>query len=136
MVQRRPDRTRGQHHDEFWAWCAKGELRLQRCLNCKKLSWPARPLCEYCGHPKLVWERMSGRGEIVSWCSFERDYYGGLLPMPWDTILVELEEGTLFISNPQEFTQIDISFGMKVQVTFIDCEDSSGPFSLPIFRAA
>ena len=49
----------------------------------------------------LVWAPMSGRGRIVSWCTFERDYYAGILPIPWETILVELEEGPLFISNPQ-----------------------------------
>ena len=52
---------------------------------------------------------MSGRGTIASWCTFERDYYYGLLPIPWDTILVELEEGPLFISNPQGFTWRDIT---------------------------
>ena len=133
MTQRRPDRVLGLGHDEFWAWCNRGELRLQRCANCGKIAWPVVKACEHCGHAELGWARMSGRGKIVSWCTFERDYYAGMLPIPWETILVELEEGALFISNPTDFTCKDISPDMPVSVTFLDCEDSAGPFKLPVF---
>ena len=135
-VHKRPDRLPGPGHDEFWAWCNKGELRLQRCANCHKLSWPAVQACEYCGHAELAWERMSGRGKIISWATFQRDYYKGMFPMPWETILVELEEGPLFVSNPQGLTWKDITFNMPVKLLFIDCEDSRGAFKLPIFEKA
>ena len=79
---------------------------------------------------------MSGRGKVVSWCTFERDYYSGVLPIPWETILVELEEGVLFISNPTDFTWKDISLNMAVNLAFVDCEDSAGPFKLPAFGRA
>ena len=108
MVQKRPDRTLGPGHDEFWAWCARGELRLQRCGDCGGLSWPVVSACEHCDSTKLTWERMSGRGKLVSWCSFDHDYYRGMLPVPYDTILVELAEGPLFISNPSGFGREDI----------------------------
>ena len=136
MAQRRPDRTLGPGHDEFWAWCNKSELRLQRCADCGRLSWPAVSACEFCGSTQLAWERMSGRGKIVSWCTFERDYYQGALPIPWETILVELEEGPLFISNPSGLTWKDIEAGMPVKLSFLDCEDSDGVFRLPIFERA
>ncbi|MCB2079203.1 MAG: OB-fold domain-containing protein [Novosphingobium sp.] len=134
MAQKRPDRWLGPNHDTFWEWCGKGELRLQRCGDCGKLSWPVVKACEFCGSEKLQWERMSGRGKIVAWCTFERDYYRGLLPVPWDTILVELEEGPLFMSNPEGFTWQDITVGMDVELTFIECEDSAGTYMLPVFR--
>lgn len=136
MAQRRPDRTRGPEHDAFWAWCDKGELRLQGCADCRKISWPPVRACEHCGGARLTWERMSGRGKVVSWCTFERDYYNGLLPIPWETILVELEDGVLFISNPADFTWEDIEPQMPVSLVFQDCEDSAGRFRLPVFRRA
>lgn len=136
MAQRRPDRTLGPGHDEFWSWCNQGELRLQRCASCSKVCWPVREACEYCGGQKLAWERMSGRGRIVSWCTAERDYYQGMLPVPLDNILVELEEGPLFVSNPVGFTWKDIRPNMPVKLTFSDCEDSKGAFKLPVFMSA
>ena len=125
MAERRPDRTLGPGHDTFWEWCGSGELRLQRCASCGRISWPVVQACEFCGGTNLVWDRMSGRGKIVSWCTFERDYYAGLLPIPWDTILVELEEGPLFLSNPRGFSWKDIEAGMPVKLAFISCEDFS-----------
>jgi uncharacterized OB-fold protein len=136
MADRRPDRVPGPPHDDFWAFCAQGELRLQRCANCGKLSWPATEDCEYCGDGRLSWERVSGRGKIIAWCTFERDYYAGLFPMPWETILVELEEGPLFISNPNGFGHQDMAVGMPVAVSFVDCEDAAGAFRLPVFDRA
>lgn len=136
MAERRPDRVRGPGHDEFWAGCEMGELRLQRCVDCSQVSWPVVKACEYCGSAKLAFERMSGRGKIVSWCTFERDYYKGMLPIPWDTILVELDEGPMFISNPQGFTWKDCELGMPVKLAFLECEDSAGTFRLPVFEKA
>jgi hypothetical protein len=71
----------------------------------------------------------------VSWVTFVRPYYGNVIPVPWDTIVVELEEGPLFVSNPQDFSNRDITPGMIVEVSFLDCEDSAGPFKLPVFAA-
>ena len=136
MAERRPDRTLGPGHDEFWRWCEAGELRLQKCKSCGRLAWPVVKTCEFCGAAEFAWERMSGRGKVAAWCTFERDYYYGVLPIPWDTILVELEEGPLFVSNPQGFSWRETAIGMPVQLAFIRCEDSSGAFSLPVFRRA
>jgi hypothetical protein len=134
MAEKRPDRTLGPAHDTFWDWCGKGELRLQRCADCGGISWPATLACEHCDRENLSWERMSGHGRIVSWCRFERDYYRGVLPIPWPAILVELEEGPLFLSNPADIAEIRT--GMPVTLTFIECEDTAGGFSLPVFRSA
>jgi len=135
MVERRPNRyLTGAEHHEFWAWCAKGELRLQRCGSCGKLSWPVSEGCEHCGSTALEWEKMSGRGQIISWATFVQDYYGGVLPIPYDTILVELEEGVLFTSNPLGFSVERIEAGMAVRLAFIDCEDDAGAFRLPVFE--
>ena len=136
MTEKRPDRATGQAHDTFWSFCARDELRLQRCEACSKVSWPPVQACEYCGSAELKWDRMSGDGKIVSWCTFERDYYKGAFPIPWDTILVELDEGPLFISNPSGFTWRDITQNMRVTLSFIACEDSAGAFQLPVFRRA
>lgn len=130
--QRRPNRVLGGPHDTFWAYCDAGELRLQRCDECQGITWPPRTCCEHCESQSLQWERMSGSGKVISWCIFERRYYEQL-PVPWHTILVELEEGPLFISNPHGFEDRDMRWEMPVRVVFVDCEDDAGPFRLPVF---
>ncbi len=133
MPERRPNRVRGPGHDEFWSYCAVGELRLQRCDTCGHLSWPPTEACERCGQRRLSWERLSGRGQIVSWCRFERSYYPEL-EVPWDTILVKLDEGPLFISNPSGFDNDGVTHGMTVHLAFLDCVDDAGTFRLPVFE--
>jgi uncharacterized OB-fold protein len=136
MAEKRPPRTLGPGHDQFWEWCGKGELRFQKCTSCGGINWPVRQTCEFCGHAEFAWEATSGRGKVVSWCSFHQDYYGGMLPMPYDCILVELDEGVLFLGNPCGFGREDIVLGMAVSVKFIDCEDSGGAYRLPVFERA
>src|ERR1700744_1025871 len=119
MITKRPDRLLGPGHDTFWAWCAKGELRLQRCSNCRHITWPVAVACERCAHRELVWEKMSGKGTLARWCSFERDYYNGVMAIPYDTILVELEEGPLFISNPSGFGRLQFQKDAPVSVRFL-----------------
>lgn len=136
MVQKRPDRMLGPGHDTFWEWCNRGELRLQRCTRCGEISWPAVTACEACGHNGLEWERMSGKGRVVSWTTFARDYYAGAFPMPWTNILVELDEGPWFLSEPSGFTADAIAHHMPVSLSFVPCEDGAGAFNLPVFQAA
>lgn len=134
LAQRRPDRTLGPGHDTFWQWCGQDELRLPRCRTCLHLAWPVVQECDLCKSTDFTWERLSGRAHVVSWCSFEKDYYAGILPLPWDTLLVELEEGPLFISNPHECGVDIMKVGMRLKVAFIDCEDQAGSFRLPVFE--
>ncbi len=136
MAERRPNRVLGPEHEQFWSYCAEGELRFQRCGTCQHVSWPPVKACERCGSTALRWERVSGKGRIISWCTFFQQYYPGVLPTPWDTILVELDEGPLFVSNPHGFTNEEVFPNFPVTVSFIECEDDAGQFSLPVFERA
>jgi len=133
MAINRPPRTLGSIDTPFWDYCTKEELRLQKCAHCNHINWPAVAHCEVCKSADLTWEKMTGQGKLISWCTFDQDYYRGILPIPWDTIVVELDEGPLFISNPEGFSNQSAKFGEPVTVKFIDCEDENGQFKLPVF---
>lgn len=131
----RPNRVLGGPHDTFWKHCSDDELRMQYCPACNAWTWPPRPDCELCGASALQWLPMTGQGRIVGWCTFEQRYYPDL-PVPWDTILVELEEGPLLISNPLDLEPLEHLWQLPVKVAFIDCDDQAGPFRLPVFTRA
>jgi len=136
---KRPPRTLRDAHDRrFWEYCAAGELRMQRCAACAKLAWPPAGQddhCDACGGNQFSWERLSGRGRLRSFCTFERQYYPEC-PPPWTVILVELEEGPLFISDPQGFGPEDAREGMPLALAFLACVDEHGEFRLPVFAPA
>jgi hypothetical protein len=99
------------------------------------LTWPPVERCEHCGDERLEWRRVAGTGELVTWATFDHQYHGEI-PVPWDTILVELDEGPLFLSNPVGFSRDMMTPAMRVEVDFIECDDDAGSFRLPVFRAA
>lgn len=136
MREKRPDRTLGPGHDTFWQWCDTGELRLPRCMACAKLMWPVAKACGTCGGEVFTWERMSGRGKLVGWNTFVQAYFKGVLEPPYTTILVELAEGPLFMSDPQGIDEADMIQGLALELRFIAAEDSAGPFALPVFARA
>ena len=49
---------------EFWAWCARGELRVQACASCGRRRMPPRPLCTWCRSFEHTWAPTSGRGAV------------------------------------------------------------------------
>jgi uncharacterized protein len=52
--------------EPFWTWCARGELRVQRCAACGTLRFPPRPMCFSCTSLDHDWEPLSGHGTIWS----------------------------------------------------------------------
>jgi uncharacterized OB-fold protein len=133
MRERRPNRTLGGVHDQFWQFCQSRDLRLQQCRGCSTFVWPPVDSCEECGWLDLHWRPLSGTGRLKSWATVEQQYYD-VLPVPWETILVELAEGPLFVSNPLGFTRNEMVLDLPLQVVFLDCEDDNGAFLLPVFR--
>lgn len=131
----RPTRVLGGAHTEFWDYCAQKELRLQKCADCATYMWPPALCCDNCLSMDLPWSLVSGQGTVYSYCIFERSYYPEC-PSPWTVILVELAEGPLFVSNPADMPVGDLRPGLPVSVTFIDCIDEAGTFSLPVFKPA
>jgi uncharacterized OB-fold protein len=134
IAEVRPNRTLGPIHDDFWAACEAGRLQMQKCRACDRLQWPPEEQCGVCLSTHLGWSVVTGLGTVVSGCVFHQSYYPAVLPVPWETILVELDEGPVFISNPVGFSIGDGCVGARVEVCFLKCIDDAGEFSLPAFQ--
>ena len=132
-MEQRPNRVLGGNHTKFWEYCHDGEMRLQQCTDCGSWMWPPTTVCDECLSDNLEWMAVSGRGTIRSYCTFERRYYD-VLPTPWTVVLVKLDEGPEFISNPKDIPIDQVREGLAVRLTTIDCADEHGEFSLPVFE--
>lgn len=118
----------------FWEGCKAGELRLQKCLACGRPRYFPRPACPYCGAEETAWEAASGKGKVVSWVVC----YHPTLPafqdrVPYNVVLVELDEGVRMVSNLVGCANDEICDGMAVEVTF---EPLAEEVVLPKFRPA
>jgi uncharacterized OB-fold protein len=116
----------------FWYWCGADELRIQRCLGCLAWRHPPRPRCPQCGGTGLGWERVSGRGVVWSFTIC----HPPVLPafthaVPYNAVVVRLEEGVFLVSNLIGCANEDIKIGMDVEAVLVRVDDE---LTLPQFR--
>jgi uncharacterized OB-fold protein len=150
MLRRRTDRTLHRQGDDlpdskrplpeptpetrhFWDGTRAGELRLQRCDDCRHAYFPPRPFCPKCGSRQVSVFKASGRARLYSYVIHHRPAPG--FTPPYAIAVVELAEGPRMMTNivgcPQtpEALQLD----MPLEVTF---EKQSDSITLPLFKPA
>ena len=64
MARILPEPTPETRH--FWDGCRDGELRLQRCTECKNTYFPPRAFCPSCASREVEVYAASGRGVLWS----------------------------------------------------------------------
>jgi hypothetical protein len=69
---------------------------------------------------------------VLSWTTFRRGYFPEY-PAPHTVIVLELDEGPLFVSYPVELDAADLREGMVLQLQWTDGEDKFGQYNLPVF---
>ncbi len=117
---------------EFYGWCAKGELRFQRCGACGRFRHVPREICAQCGSFEWTWERSGGRGKVFTWTEVVRALhpaFGG--EAPYAPVIVEMDEGVRMLSRVLDCPADALAIGMPVEVSFVAVNES---LSLPFFR--
>lgn len=128
----RPEPMYRNWYDEgFRDACAAGEFRLQTCVACRTVVFPAGPACPSCLSEHLVWERMSGRGTLHSWVRFHRRYFPELEP-PYECGSIALDEGPLFITALEGFRELTTStIGSRVEIRMVSFDNMTLPIAFP-----
>lgn len=118
----------------FWDGARAGELRLQRCADCGRFRFPEARHCAGCGSDASAWTAVSGRGTIEAWCRFHKAYFDGFADeMPYNVVLVRLEEGACLFSNLVDEPPDGITVGTAVVASF---EPATPEVTLVKFRPA
>lgn len=117
----------------FWEGTRAGELRLQRCDQCRRVYFPPRPFCPKCASRTVSVFRASGRAKLYSYVIHQRPA-PGFVP-PYAIALVELDEGPRMMTNivgcPQ--TPEALHLDMPLEVVF---EKQTDAITLPLFKPA
>ena len=86
--------------DEFYAWCARGELRLRRCNACREWCHVPRVTCPNCASTDWAWERVKGTGRLYTFTIVHRAMHPAFMgDVPYAVVVVELDEGTRIVSG-------------------------------------
>jgi uncharacterized OB-fold protein len=116
----------------FYGWCAKGELRFQRCSGCQAWRHVPRELCPECGSREWSWERSSGHGRVFTWTVATRAIHPGFeQDIPYAAVVVEMDEGVRVLSQVADCPPDELTMDMPVEVTF---EAVTPEVTLPKFR--
>lgn len=129
MSVKRPQPSLGQHDRPYWEFAARGELRVQACRRCGRLRYPPGPSCPQCLCQEAEWQRLSGRGRVVTWTVFHRPYFPDI-PVPYAVVSVETEEGPLLIGNFVDAKGMRPAVGLSVRAVFEDVSFGAEPARL------
>lgn len=118
---------------DFWDGAKAGELRLQRCDNCKQAYFPPRPFCPACASRSVTSFRATGRGRLYSYVINHRPAPGFEHEAPYAIAVVELDEGPRMMTSMVEVAQTPeaLLLDMPVEVVF---EPATETISVPKFR--
>ena len=121
----RPRPIMGLYEKPFWDAVQARELRLQRCEDCSHVWYPPGPVCPQCLSERWQFDRMSGRGRVVAWTVFHRQYFPAI-PVPYPVVSVMLDEGPLMIGNPVGIGADGLRLDLPVEATFEEARDADG----------
>jgi uncharacterized OB-fold protein len=123
---------------DYFAYCAKHDFRLQRCVACKLFRYPPTTACPWCTEMKSEWVSVEGRGTVHSYTEVHHAIQPAFKPFtPYLVLLVELdtqsgkptkEEGLRVIGNlvrpdgvlaPKSDVE-KVGIGSRVRMVFTD----------------
>jgi uncharacterized OB-fold protein len=115
----------------FWDGTKAGELRLQRCDECRHVYFPPRPFCPKCGTRKISVFAASGKAILDSYVIHHRKVAG--FEPPYAIAVVKLTEGPRMMTNIVECPQTPeaLQLDMPLEVVFAQQNDA---ITLPFFR--
>ena len=104
----------------FYEAARRGELRFQRCSDCRAFRHYPRPICPGCQSTRCSWEQSAGRGVVYTWTVV----HGPTLPafqaqLPYNVVDVLLDEGVHFQSQLLDCPPAEICEGMPVHAVFV-----------------
>jgi uncharacterized OB-fold protein len=116
----------------FWEAARQHRFMLPRCTKCGHVWFPPYLNCQQCLSFDREWFEASGRGTVFGCIEMQQPYIPAYQDdLPYNVVLVELEEGPKMYSNIVGIPNDEIAVGMPVEVAF---EDVTDDFAIPKFR--
>jgi uncharacterized OB-fold protein len=117
----------------YWEGTRAGELRVQRCRQCREFQWGPEWICHRCLAFDLEWVAVAPRGRIYSWERAWHPVHPALKDHgPYIVVLVELPEAgnVRMIGNLVGDPLQPVEIGAPVEAVFESHDDATPPFTL------
>ncbi len=131
MTAPRPLPTLDEDNHEWWEALRQHRLVFQRCAGCGCWRHPPRPACPHCRSLGWTWVESRGTGTIYAYTVIYRPAHPYFADkVPYNVILVELDEGVRLVSNLVPHDERYLRVGQRVRVFY---DDVSEECTLPLF---
>ena len=119
----------------YWTAGASGQLRIQRCGDCRRWQHPPLPNCPCCHGERMVDEPVSGTGRIATFTVNRQAWRPGLTE-PYVYAAIELAEQAELYVFANILAPVEAVFiGQQVEVRFEHFEDIWLPMFVPAGNA-
>ena len=103
----------------FWDGLTAGELRLQKCEECRRHIFYPRSFCPHCLSQRLGWVKASGRGTLYSYTVVRRAMNPAFqTDVPYVFAIVQLQEGPRVTTNVVNCAPEDVQVDMPVKAFY------------------
>lgn len=131
----RPRPMQGVFEKQFWDHIQRREFKLQRCSKCGSVRFPPGPVCHKCQSADFTWSDVNGKGRLVSWTVFHRQYFPDF-PVPYTVVSGALDEGPLLITNLIGDQAQPLRLDMPLRLTFEDARSKDGDWLIYQWKPA
>ena len=116
----------------FWEAAKRHVLVLPKCRGCGHVSFPPYVACSKCLSFERDWIEASGRGKVWGYIEMRQPYIKSFEDdLPYNVVLVELEEGPFMYSNVTGIPSDEIKPDLPLEAYF---EDVTNEITLIKFR--
>ena len=115
----------------MWDLLSTGRLHLQRCTGCAQVRFPPGPVCPTCRGDRAEWIAVSGRGGVLSWVVFRRQYFDGIEP-PHVVVAGELAEGPILLADFDGDPSV-LALDLPIELVVAPAEFEDG-ITRPLYR--
>ncbi|WP_298688614.1 OB-fold domain-containing protein [uncultured Sphingomonas sp.] len=103
----------------MWASIERGAMELQKCGECGAFRYPPAPVCPHDLSADAEWTPVSGKGTILSWVVFHKQYFEDHVP-PYNSVAIELEEGPIVVSQLRGDEPEGSWIGQRVELIYAE----------------
>ena len=134
MTYEKPLPVINEDNAQYWDYCQKHELRMQKCTGCGYIRFPVSIVCPKCHSMEAEWTQLSGQGKVYSYVIYQMAYHPSYKEdIPYAVAIIQLAEEPRMESNITNCKLEDIKIDMPVEVYFDDVTEN---ISLPKFKPA
>ena len=105
----------------FWEAAKEHRLTLPKCGQCGHVFFPPYLFCPQCISRDIRWIEASGKAKVWGHIEMAQPYLKSFeAELPYNVVLVELEEGPMMFSNVVGVPNEAIQVGMPLEAIFDD----------------